>query len=180
MADEKEREWNLILEEYKSLREEIIEKMERQYQIVGLGVGGVSLLLGFAFESKYYALFWFLPLIIISCMILFSTERTAIQNVGNYIRSLEKKFIKDEEIGWERWLTSDKNRLKTYDHNEISSLFILYILYMISVFGIAAYASAPLAQNWIKNTIIAIYIIISICIIIKCISRWRCPCKELM
>ena len=51
--NEKEKhEWDLVLEEYKTLRQEISNKMDKQYQIMGLGVGGISVLLGFAFAFQ--------------------------------------------------------------------------------------------------------------------------------
>jgi hypothetical protein len=40
------------LEEYKSLREEILSKMERNFRILSLGVGGITVILGFVFQYK--------------------------------------------------------------------------------------------------------------------------------
>lgn len=48
-----------IIVEYKALRDEILNKMDKQYKIIGLGVGGISILLSFALKEGYYPLFLF-------------------------------------------------------------------------------------------------------------------------
>lgn len=68
MDEETKLKWDFILEEYKSLREEELNKMDKQYTIVSLGVGSIGVLLALAFEKGISSLFLILPLIIISSM----------------------------------------------------------------------------------------------------------------
>ena len=57
MDDIEKKEWEFLLEQYKSLREEQLKKMERQYLITGLGIGGVATLLSAAYQYDIYSLF---------------------------------------------------------------------------------------------------------------------------
>jgi hypothetical protein len=136
-------EWDLLLEEYRTLRTEILNKMDKQYQIIGLGIGGVSILLGFALQDKIYGIFFILPLIIISAILLFDSEKTAILNAGEYIRTVIEEPILSHSrfLGWERWLLENKDKCKAYDYIEKVSLLILYILNLMSIYGILNYGT---------------------------------------
>ena len=152
MTDKADYKWDLIMEECKSLREEELNKMDKQYKIVSLGVGGIGVLLGIAFEKNIYSLFLILPLIILSSMSLFDAERGSIKNVGAYLRFVEEKVIAEDSLvdimGWERWLEgSDRvgtdpkrhdngNRRKHYINFDCACLTILFVFYLACVYGI--------------------------------------------
>ena len=131
--------WELIVEEYRFLRKEEINKMEKQYTILSLGVGGIGLLIGIAFEKNSYPIFMILPLIILLSMSLFDAEREAIKNIGDYLYSVEKNILGLEGFkgikGWERWL---KPRRKPYQNYDRACFAILFIFYFACVFGIYA------------------------------------------
>ena len=85
---EKDDEWELLIEEYKSLRQEQLNKMDKQYQITGLGIGAIATLLAAAYENLIYPLFLILPLVILAFMALYEAESRAI----NTRRRVYKKF----------------------------------------------------------------------------------------
>jgi hypothetical protein len=137
MSDKKLLERQFLIEEYKALRSEIVNKMEKQYKIVGLGVGGISLLLSFAIKEGYDPLFFVLPLLIIACTLLLISEISSIRNAGEYIRTnIEKTVFKRRKslLGWETWLSKNEEKLKAYERFRDGSLLILAILYGTCVF----------------------------------------------
>ena len=95
-STENYREWDLILEELKSLRAEELSKMDKQYQIIGFGISAIAALLALAIQYKVYSLFFVLPIVIISVMCLYHYERSLISNIGAYIKNLEdmQHFLK--------------------------------------------------------------------------------------
>jgi hypothetical protein len=148
-VSEKDEEWELILEEYKSLRQEQLNKMDKQYQITGIGIGGVATLLAAAYEELIYPLFLILPLVIIAFMALYEAESGAIIRAGEYIKILETDILKKHsELGWERWLATEHkdktcigNKPKTRIYNLIdhSSRCVLFLLYMGCILGIITF-----------------------------------------
>ncbi|WP_440954159.1 hypothetical protein ACSAZK_10870 [Methanosarcina sp. Mfa9] len=132
-------EWDLILEEFRSLREEELGKMDKQYKILALGVSGTGTLLGLAFQYSLYPLFLVLPLIILSFMSLYHWERLSILNAAEYIRGLEGHFIKDyPESGWERWLKKHPKKCAVYAFTELVSTFCVFCIYLLCIYGILA------------------------------------------
>ena len=181
MADEYDRKWEFILEEYKSLRDEELNKMDKQYKIVGLGIGSIGVLLGIAFENEIYSLFLILPLIILSSMSLFDAERGSIKNVGAYVRFMEEKIIGEGLIdikGWERWLKerdegkgakadqpkgpSKEERCKPYINFDCSSLTILFVFYLACVYGLIALSGEQNITFKVFDSILITYIVATI------------------
>jgi hypothetical protein len=137
-----EKEFQFKIEIYKSLREEALAKMERQYKVIGLGVGGIGVLLGIAFQFKVYPLFLIIPLSIIASMVIFDSERGAMFNIGKYMRRIERELICETNVqGWENWLiekAKGDNKLKrrTYMHFDYAALSILLVLLVGCIIGI--------------------------------------------
>jgi hypothetical protein len=147
MEEEIKEEWQLILEEYKTLREEQFDKMERQYQITGLGVGGIATLLAAAYQYKIYPIFLILPLVILALMALYEAESCAIIRAGEYIKKLESEIIiEHKDLGWERWLASSEDsclpsektgkKFQVYDIIDNASRIILFLLFLVCITGI--------------------------------------------
>ncbi len=144
------REWDLLLEGYKSIRTESLNKMDKQYQIMGLGVGGIALLIGIMIQYKIYFLFLLLPIIIVSALFLYHAENCAIINAGNYAKMIETKYIKineklapEEKLGWETWLENHPAKCKAYVIADIAFAVILIILYIFCIAGIFLYLHVP-------------------------------------
>ncbi|MCX6674371.1 MAG: hypothetical protein NTY37_11410 [Methanothrix sp.] len=138
MDDIEKKEWEFLLEQYKSLREEQLKKMERQYLITGLGIGGVATLLSAAYQYDIYSLFLILPLVILAYMTLYEAESRAIINVGKYVKEMEKEIIVNHKcLGWENWL--EPSRYKVYDIIDFSSRCIPFFLYIGCILGIITF-----------------------------------------
>ncbi len=171
------KEWELLLEEYRSLRNEALAKMERQYKIIGLGVGGIGTLLGIAFQFQIYPLFLVLPLAIVSSMVLFDAERDSILNIGGYICNLEKEIITNSKLkGWEVWLRDGSEKRKAYKHFDYASLAILFVLLIGCIIGILCF-SGEVSGFEILNNFLFRYIIASVYFVIG-FYLFICYCWE--
>lgn len=138
-SEDRDYGWELTLEEFRSLREEELGKMDKQYKILALEVGGTGALLGLAFQYSLYPIFLILPLIILSFMSLYHWERLSILNAGEYIRELEERFIDENKgPGWERWLVKSPERCAVYAFTELVSTFCVFCIYLLCIYGILA------------------------------------------
>jgi len=173
-----EKEWELLLEEYNSLRSEALEKMERQYRIISLGVGGVGTLLAIAFQLQVYPLFLVLPLAIIASMILYDSERDAIMNIGEYVFNLEQEFLANSKVkGWETWLREgakkgEFEKRKPYRHFDYASLTILFTLLIGCIIGIFSFSGEVkgfeiLNSSLFRIIIALIYFLVGLCLFIS-------------
>lgn len=153
------RAWELILEECKTLRNEELNKMDKQYQIVGLSVGGIATLLGLAIQYNVYPLFIILPIIIISAMSLYHFERLSILNVGLYIYNLENIFLQNKIktdakiLGWETWIRKESKSRYTYAFIELISTFSLFSIYLLCVYGILASPSSVVGFKFFNSSL---------------------------
>jgi len=153
-----EKEWLFKIEMYKSLREESLGKMERQYRVIGFGVGGIGVLLGIAFQFQVYPLFLTLPILIIASMILFAAERDSIINVAEYLGHLERELISKQNVnGWDTWLRKKMQQekkeygSKAYMYFDSSAISILLVLLGGSILGILFF-SGNVGSN-VNNTL---------------------------
>ncbi|MDD2613725.1 MAG: hypothetical protein PHH67_02830 [Methanosarcina sp.] len=178
-STENYREWDLILEELKSLRAEELSKMDKQYQIIGFGISAIAALLALAIQYKVYSLFFVLPIVIISVMCLYHYERSLISNIGAYIKNLEDMYIKtkvepDKNIlGWERWLTKNQERRRIYASTELALSLFMLIMYLLCVSSIIM---SPLSSerfefinsSLFRYTIAFLYILLGFLVYYKC------------
>lgn len=180
MSDKCDLERDLLLEEYKSLRQEQMNKMDKQYMITGLGIGGIAALLTAAFEKEIYPLFLILPLVILAVMTLYEAESYAIIRAGEYIKAFEENFItENKNLGWERWL-KEKNKGTIYDLIDHSSRSILFFLYIGCILGIYAFPDDGgefgfLSEIEFRYLLFAIYALIGVVFISVCTIR---QCKK--
>ncbi|MGF7118578.1 hypothetical protein [Methanobacterium oryzae] len=153
-------EWELLIEEYKSLREEALAKMERQYRVIGLGIGGIGILLGIAFQFQIYPLFLILPTLIILSMVLFDSERDSLLNIGEYIAEMEKGIIINNKLkGWEMWIRmpkdiekqKEKTRREAYKHFDYASFLILFFLLLGCILGIICFSGQIIGFEGLTN-----------------------------
>ena len=87
-------EIDFALEQYKTLRKEILDKMGLSYRTLSLGVGGITVILGFVFEYKIYELFFVLPLLILANSYRYRAETKCIINAGTYIMKIENSIYR--------------------------------------------------------------------------------------
>lgn len=131
------------LEEYKSLREEISNKMERNFNTLSLGVGGITVILGFVFKYNINELFFVLPLLILANIYRYKAEYISILNASEYIRKIENSFYRQDcdvskcdtdkafgSLGWENYL---KDKRKLYKLHGYAAGVIFGSLYLLSI-----------------------------------------------
>lgn len=164
------------LTEYKALREEIVGKMDKQYQILSLGIGGITIIFGVIFQLKLYELFLILPFLIFANAYLYRSEYYAIINAGSYIKKIEDTFYKNNSIGgidnndecskmgWEKYIDFKRKR-SVYVPFMITAHIIFGALFIMCAIGACYYISIP---RFFLNIAIFIYLII-ISIWIDCI-----------
>lgn len=169
----------MILEEFKSLRSEELNKMDKQYQIIGLGTTGAGALAAVAFKENVYSLFIILPILIITIMGLYHIEKISIKNVGEYLLVLEDMYIKTkledkkiklngETLGWEKWINRPE-RCYIYAWSEIISTLSLFIIFFLCVYGMLT--SSPKGFEFINGSqlkIASLYFLIGIVAFFKC------------
>jgi hypothetical protein len=162
---------NFIFEEYKTLREEIKNKIDYQYKILSLGVGGITVFFGAIFEFKIYELFLVLPALIFANAYLYNAETRSIIYAGNYVKKIENSVYRDNsntesdedkeygDIGWENWL--DTQKIRQYIHFGFAADVIFGSLFIMSVAGIWIYNQGHFPKNALWITTVA-YILISL------------------
>jgi|WetSurSiteA1Bulk_404760.scaffolds.fasta_scaffold01110_5 hypothetical protein len=162
---------NLLIEEYSALRNEVLQKMDKYYNILGLGVGGISILFGLAYEKEIDAFFLVLPLVILSNILILQAEKRAVENVGSYIKFVEEIVFDKFPFGWEKWLSQDEERVKMYKHTHWAALSMLFILYALSMGGL--WIKFPIILNFfiIKLTFIFVYAFLGIGILFFCLKE---------
>lgn len=175
MADEK---WEFIIEQYKWLRQEQLNKKDKQYQITSLGIGGIVALLGIAFQFDVYSLFLLIPIVIIISIVMFDAECHAIINISDYGYNLEEAIISNiddgklKALGWERWLRENRlndnvtNKAEPYYIFDLASKLALFTLY----FGCVLYIIVGFTKNstqliWVFALVIcAFYFLLGLCL----------------
>lgn len=99
---------SLLLEEYKILREEILESIRLQNRII-MGVGtAMGIILGFGLtEDKYSALILAIPIVVAVLTSWWVAEQSRMMRAGNFMQFIEDKINREVEgayIVWENWL----------------------------------------------------------------------------
>jgi len=166
-------EIDFALEEYKTLRKEILDKMERSYKTLSLGVGGITVILGFVFEYKIYELFFVLPFLILANSYRYRAETKAIINAGSYIKKIENSIYRKDstanksnkdkifgDMGWENYLESD-NKRQIYKPHEHAADIIFASLYSMCIIGAFVYNKNEI-EIFSLNIIIFFYMIAGI------------------
>lgn len=166
-------EVDFAFEEYKSLRKEISETIERGYKALSLGVGGITVILGFVFEYEIYELFFVLPFLIIANSYRYKADTNAIINAGAYIRKIENSLYrkgstptKSEEkvfgnMGWENYIKI-YNKRKIYEPHRYAADIIFASLYFMCIIGAWGFNKDQLANIPFGTLIIPFYVILGL------------------
>jgi hypothetical protein len=109
-----------LLEQYKSLRQEMLLKLEHEFQIHRYTIVGVAAVYAAAFtlnhlgineEDRSLAQFiWVVPFILVVCGAgFYAVYDFVLQKQGIYARQIEAHFLGDTKPeGWERWFGGDQ------------------------------------------------------------------------
>jgi hypothetical protein len=100
---------SLHLEQYKMLREEVMQHMREMYRTEFWGAAAIAAVFSFLFSSKQPAgnLMWFIPpLVILVCGVRTRVLFGRIRLISTYLQKIEKEvFAFDPKLpGWERYL----------------------------------------------------------------------------
>ena len=162
-------EVDFALEEYKSLRTEISETIERSYKTLSLGVGGITVILGFVFEYEIYELFFVLPFLIIANSYRYKAYTSAIINAGDYIKKIENSIYRKNsalpkskekvfgDMGWENSIKREIYKSHTY-----AATIIFASLYFMCVIGAWQFNKDQLANIPFGTLIIVLYVILGL------------------
>jgi hypothetical protein len=139
MMIQEDKKVEIILTEYKSLRDEILKKMDTCWKILTFETGGTSLVLGFVFAQGAYELLPLVPFLILVSSFLHLSETSAIINAGNYIRdNIEKNLQpllgnKNEEYKFMWWEKFVKEQADPYKLIHISTACLFMGMFWASI-----------------------------------------------
>ena len=130
-------------EQYRTLRQEILQRQQRRFLIVLGGSIGVPGLTGLSVSDTMLGdLVFVIPIIVVVVSYLFIIENSSIARAGDFIQhSIEDYFKKIP--GWEHYL-KDNNRVNENIKNAHASdgaqgaFILLLIVYFISAFVLAS------------------------------------------
>ena len=155
-------ELTFALEEYKTLRAEILSKMDNQYKILSLGIGGIAILFGAIDKIAIDELFAVMPFLIIANAFLYRIESMAIINAGIYIRDIEKIIYYNhnnlninDKMGWETRL-----KREVYKPFNYVADIIFTVLYFLSIFKVSQCLIIPNLTYKLTPAVFAIIIYI--------------------
>jgi hypothetical protein len=166
-----EKEINFALEEYKTLRAEISSKMDNQYKILSLGIGGITVIFGAILKTGINELFIAMPFLVIANAFLYRTEYVAMINAGRYIKEIENfiydnhtKPDKSKRKGWENYLSREVYK----PFNYVADI-IFMSLYFLSVIKVVHYicTSNILCNEAQKIVALIIYSIVILFLFIR-------------
>lgn len=135
------RQYDFLIEEYKTLREEIKATKDRIFKIAGISAAGVPY--SYVIAQNVEILKILLPLLVLGVALLYISENISLMRCGRYIKEcIEPIVIKEAEMnkwkGWEHNLAKqdEPNFMKNPERmaERIAALFfyIFFIIYYIA------------------------------------------------
>ncbi len=181
-----------IIEEYKALRNELIQKFQHQLQIYSITVTAVVAVMGFSFAQKNLDILLVLPLISSAFAFRYIWEQSIIVKIADYLRMIESQIMPkltglrstkqnalDTEkywVGWEhyyQWTMKQSHSLLYYKWT-IELLFVGPILMalFVSLAVVIQVSDVPLMINsflplQIHLLLIAINLLLAVYIFMK-------------
>ncbi len=142
-----------LIEEYKSLREEIKETKSRIFKTMAFGLSIVPATNFLAMTYELDIILFTTPILVIVLALLYLSENHGLMRCGRYIYyEIEKKI--GEEVGWEHWL----ERKSHYDPRSVDKLLSIsfYLLFFVyfSASVYLAYLRAALLFSLIASALI--------------------------
>lgn len=146
-----------LLAEYNALREEILKRIELQYQVLSLTVVVLGTVLGFGLQAHSASIVLLYPILATFLAATWSHNGLDIKEIGTYIREqIESKVTKDN-IGWEHRIRSRRRRLGGLKFLSARGIFIGTSLLAILV-------AVPLAHfDLIEILLFALAVISAVC-----------------
>jgi hypothetical protein len=137
----------VMLEEYKTLRDESLQAINNQLSVLKMGTGAIGLLLAAGFslpenEGKLAALIFitFLPLVSYLSLIIWIGEFERMIRVSRFIASIEKKISDalggENILSWESrlWIKNVNSKTPQMTVNYLSIIGLFYLISGISIY----------------------------------------------
>ncbi|MBN2899091.1 MAG: hypothetical protein JXO44_09995 [Clostridia bacterium] len=140
----------VAMQEYQTLRDEILLSFENQQQILNYGIASMGIIIGFA-ANKWeetliidMMLFVLVPILSHLVTLIWNGEINRISRAGQFIKKKEEiinRYImsssdaSDEPLYWETWLRSYKSEKKNFKTkwNYYATLSMLFLINCASV-----------------------------------------------
>lgn len=128
---------DFVLEEYKSLREEIMIRQARAAKVMTSGLFGIPALVaaGRLVELEFdlgETLFLLAPIVLIISCFVYVAEHNGMMRAGIYIRNHIEPLFMENDKGWENWLVSNEsNNSRSVDNAMNFSFFAVVTLYFL-------------------------------------------------
>lgn len=168
-------EYHLLI--YQSLREEIIERLNRSFTVVTSTLVGVpSVVLAGRFLEEMYsmgaALLLLAPILVVTAGFFYVSEFNGVMRAGRYLReNIEPTFT--GVLGWESWLEAQKNETtRKVDQYLNLSVFSALGLYLVgSIMALWHYSSELFGMPYLLELVVAIYICLGIAMLFVAFFR---------
>jgi hypothetical protein len=148
---------DFLIEEYKTLREEILSKVERSIRLQLIGVTAIPLVIGSGQGFELTFAVAVSPIVTTLFILILLYENIGIMRAGKYIRTkIEPALREDGELGWESWLELDRINRKP----ERVFAWASYIAFCLYYIGGTYMAHEPLQDLFpppVGDAITAIY-----------------------
>lgn len=82
-----------VLEEYKALKNELLQKFRHQLQMYSITITAVTVIVGFAFTEKNYDLLLVTPIVSSAFAFRYVWEQSIMSKIGDYLRIIEAEIL---------------------------------------------------------------------------------------
>jgi len=178
----------VALEEYKTLRQEILQSMQAQQAIVNYGLAVVGVLLGVAFNSWQQTvpatvlLLAFVPIVCYLVLFVWLGEIARMMRAGQYLKQLEEKISskfpnESPPLAWENYLREPVARAGTpqmvWNYIAVVGLFLLAAIVAVVVGNIRIFNEVERSTLIWLNTVESTFFIACVVYIFVTGSRFR-------
>ncbi len=158
MTDVELKKIDIILTEYKTLRNEITTRLKIQTYILAFMITA-AVLFGIAFRYEIYEIYLIIPFVTITAGFLYTSSIARVTEIKEYIKTrIENKI---ESLRWERYLDSEINKRWSINFSyRIGAILIFIIPTIISL--IVFLSSRWVILKLFSPFIIIIFVVIGI------------------
>ncbi len=106
--NKKAENYQFLLAEYSALREEIVKRIELEYQIIYITLFIFSTMCGFAFSYRLPVIILTYPILCVLLTSAWVNSDLSISHIAGYIKDKIEAKIGENMTGWEHYLTPRK------------------------------------------------------------------------
>ncbi len=172
----KDDDIEIMLEEYKTLREEILQCLKTQYNIcvaeattIFAAAIGIAALVNYNIGKEIYTVFLGIPLIFVIFTSLWITEQSRMMRAGNYIQMLEHEINNKRGnvcLFWENSLRLTTKPRFSQEHYRSQMIGVIGSYLLVSIFSTWVIWEYKIINEFISNLAVIIYIVFVVYIVI--------------